>query len=269
MRPLKSRTALLLACYLSLAVCASAQSFPGSLDTALTASNGSAAFENSPVTLASLPSRIVREQKPIWLFPVRAAQGHHWKPALGVTLAATGLVFLDPHDTPTFRRTDSFQDFNRVVSGRNTALAMAAVPLATYFVGFARHDSFTERTALLAGEAAAGSQLLALVLKTATRRFRPSDIPSSGDFGHTWFKSNRSLGLKSSFPSGHTIAAFSIATVFAERYRRHRWVPWVAYGAASLVGFSRLTLQSHFPSDIFAGAVLGYSISHFVVLRPR
>lgn len=269
MRPLKSRFALLFACYLSLAVCASAQSFPGTLDTALTANKGSPASGDSPVTLASLPSRIILDQKPIWLFPARAAQGHHWKPALGATLVTAGLVALDPHDTPYFRRTKTFGDFNRVVSGRNTALAMAAVPLATYVVGLARHDSFTERTALLAGEATAGSQLLALVLKTATRRLRPSDIAPRGDFGHTWYKSNSSLGFKSSFPSGHTITAFSIATVFAERYRRHRWVPWVAYGAASLVGFSRLTLQSHFPSDIFAGAVLGYSLSHFVVLRPR
>jgi len=31
--------------------------------------------------------------------------------------------------------------------------------------------------------------------------------------------------------------------------------------------FSRLTLQSHFPSDVFMGAALGYSITHFVVLR--
>jgi len=60
-----------------------------------------------------------------------------------------------------------------------------------------------------------------------------------------------------------------MATIIAERYRRHRWVPWVAYGLATLVGFSRITLQAHFPSDIFAGAVLGYAISHYVVLRNR
>jgi len=57
--------------------------------------------------------------------------------------------------------------------------------------------------------------------------------------------------------------------VFAERYRSHRWVPWVAYGLAGVVGLSRLNVQAHFPSDIFLGAALGYSISHFVVLRKR
>jgi membrane-associated phospholipid phosphatase len=43
----------------------------------------------------------------------------------------------------------------------------------------------------------------------------------------------------------------------------------VAYGLASTVGFSRLTLQAHFTSDVFVGAVLGYSISHFIVLRHK
>jgi membrane-associated phospholipid phosphatase len=70
-----------------------------------------------------------------------------------------------------------------------------------------------------------------------------------------------------SFPSGHTIAAFSIATVVARRYGNHRWVPYAAYGMAALVGFSRLSLSAHFLSDVFMGGALGYSISRFTVLR--
>ena len=42
----------------------------------------------------------------------------------------------------------------------------------------------------------------------------------------------------------------------------------MAYGAAALVGFSRISLLSHFPSDMFMGATLGYSITRFVVLNP-
>jgi membrane-associated phospholipid phosphatase len=55
--------------------------------------------------------------------------------------------------------------------------------------------------------------------------------------------------------------------VIARRYGNHRWVPYAAYGAAALVGFSRLTLSAHFLSDVFLGGALGYSISHFAVLR--
>jgi membrane-associated phospholipid phosphatase len=214
-----------------------------------------------------LPSAIVQDQKPIWLFPVHAAQGRHWKPALALTLSAATLIALDPHDTAYFRRTSSFADFNNVVSGRNTMIGMAAVPATAFVLGLTRHDSYATKTALEAGEAAADAQILALEMKMITRRLRPSDISPQGDFGDTFFKSNSNLGINSSFPSGHAITAFAIATVFAERYRRHRWVPWVAFGAAALVGFSRDTLQAHFPSDIFTGAALGYSLSHFIVLR--
>jgi membrane-associated phospholipid phosphatase len=70
-----------------------------------------------------------------------------------------------------------------------------------------------------------------------------------------------------SFPSGHAIAAFSVATVVARRYGSHRWVPYIAYGIAAVVGFSRLSLSSHFSSDVFMGGALGYSISRFAVLR--
>jgi len=221
---------------------------------------------------------ILHDQKPIWLFPVHAVQGQHWKPALAVTLTVAGLVALDPHDTPYFRRTSSFSGFNSALSGRNAAIGMAAVPGAFYLAGLARHQRDEESTALLSGEAVADSELLALVMKDVDRRLRPSEILPTGDFSHTWFKSHGTLlnGENAAFPSGHTIAAFTLATVFAERYgpkrnemgsARRRWVPWVAYGLASLVGFSRVTQQAHFPSDVFAGAALGYFIAHGVVLQ--
>lgn len=221
-----------------------------------------------PVSWKLVVPNILHDQKPIWLFPASVARGRHVKPALGAILATAGLVALDPHDTPYFRRTDSFAGFNRTFSGRDTALATAIVPLSFYAVSLARKDPYAQRTALLAGEAVVDAEILTTVMKNIDRRLRPSDIPPYGDFTHTWFKSGgRVLSGRGSFPSGHTIAAFSIATVFAERYHRPRWVPWVAYGLAGLVGFSRVPLQSHFPSDVFAGAVLGYVVSHYVVLQ--
>jgi membrane-associated phospholipid phosphatase len=63
------------------------------------------------------------------------------------------------------------------------------------------------------------------------------------------------------------MAAFSVATIVARQYGNHRWVPYVAYGLAAVVGFSRLPLNVHFLSDVFMGGALGYSISRFTVLR--
>jgi membrane-associated phospholipid phosphatase len=69
-------------------------------------------------------------------------------------------------------------------------------------------------------------------------------------------------------PSGHAIAAFSVATVMARRYgKQHKWLPFVAYGLAGVVGFSRMSLSAHYLSDVFVGGALGYGISRFAVLR--
>ncbi|MGD1155207.1 MAG: phosphatase PAP2 family protein [Terriglobia bacterium] len=223
-----------------------------------------------PTTWRSLAPNILHDQQSIWTFPVKLAHGESWKPALAVTVAFGGLVALDAHDTPYFRRTRAFAGFNRAFSGTNTALATTLLPVSFYALGLVRKDSYATHTSLLAGEAAADGEILMWVLKNSTGRRRPIDIPPGGNYSDTWFESYRPpLNAHASFPSGHTIAAFSIATVFARRYGRHRWVPWVAYGTAGLIGFSRLTLQAHFPSDVFAGAAFGYVISRYVVLPGR
>jgi len=222
------------------------------------------------VSWHTLPQNFLEDQKEIWLFPTQLAKGRHWLPAVGVVGATAILIAADPHDTPYFRRTGSFEGFNDVFSGQITGAGIALVPVAFLVGGHLRKDSYAEKTALLAGEGYANGAVMEIALKMATRRLRPSDIPPGGNFSDTFFESRRSVtGISSSFPSGHTTAAFAVATVFAHRYRQHRWVSWVAYGAAAAVGFSRVTLQSHFPSDVFLGAALGYSISKFVVLRPR
>ena len=221
-----------------------------------------------PVSWKSLAPNILHDQKSIWTFPSQLAHGEHWKPALGVTAAVGALVALDAYDTPYFRRTSAFSGFNRSLSGRNTALAITLVPVSFYALGQVRKDSYATQTSLLAGEAVADAEIFAWVFKTADARRRPGAIPPGGNYSDSWFESYSSpLSGQGSFPSGHTIAAFSIATVFARRYGRHRWVPWVAYGGASLIGFSRITLQAHFPSDVFAGAAFGYMISRYAVLR--
>jgi membrane-associated phospholipid phosphatase len=144
-------------------------------------------------------------------------------------------------------------------------LGEGLLPIAVFLTGQVRQDSYAANSAWLAGEALLDAEVVAEVSKRVTGRLRPSDISPTGDFGRTWFRaSNGILSDRASFPSGHTAGAFALAAVFSARYRDHRWVPWVAYGLATLVGFSRITLQSHFPSDVFAGGVLGGVIGHTV-----
>lgn len=220
------------------------------------------------VSWRRLPANLLHDQKDLWLFPVQLVHGRHLLPVASVVGVTTGLLAADPHDAPYFRRTASFHGFNRAFSGTATALEIALVPASFYLAGLVRKDSYAQKTALLAGEAVADGMVLTVVMKAVSRRLRPSDISPQGDFTDTFFRSHKSI-FGSSFPSGHTVAAFSVATVYARRYGNRRWVPWVAYGIAGVIGFSRVTLQSHFPADVFLGAALGYSISRFAVLRWR
>lgn len=72
------------------------------------------------------------------------------------------------------------------------------------------------------------------------------------------FKKGVDLQSYSSFPSGHTTAAFAAATVYALEYRDKPLIPIISYSAATLIGISRLTENKHWPTDVLVGAVLGY-----------
>jgi hypothetical protein len=222
-----------------------------------------------PVSWTKLVPNIASDQKQIWTFPRKLGQRKYWIPAAAIVGVTAGLVALDPKTAPYFRRTSSYDGFNHVFSGKATDIGNIVAPLSLYAAGLIRKDSKMQSTALLAGEAIANAEIMTTVMKDIDRRLRPADIAPNGDFSDSWFRDNkRYLRSNGSFPSGHTIAAFSVATIIARRYgAQHRWVPYVAYGAAAVVGFSRMTVSSHFPSDVFMGAALGYSISRFTILR--
>jgi membrane-associated phospholipid phosphatase len=212
---------------------------------------------------------IASDQKRIWLFPLKLGQANHAIPTASVAVTTAGLVALDPFDASYFRRTTAFNGFNRVLSSNATTGGIVVVPASLYVAGLVRKDSKMQKTALLAGEAVADAEIVTTALKDIDRRVRPVAVRPQGNYSDTWFDSTGSiLRGNGSFPSGHTITAFSVATIVARRYgKQHRWVPFAAYGMASLVGLSRVSLSAHFVSDVFMGAALGYSISRFAVLR--
>jgi membrane-associated phospholipid phosphatase len=72
------------------------------------------------------------------------------------------------------------------------------------------------------------------------------------------------LSRYNAFPSGHTIVVWGTAAVISEKYKDHTLVPIVCYSLATLVGLSRITESRHWLSDVFMGAVLGYTIGKYV-----
>jgi membrane-associated PAP2 superfamily phosphatase len=96
--------------------------------------------------------------------------------------------------------------------------------------------------------------------KFLTGRQRPNFLEQGETEPNNIFR-GPSFSLKhgsTSFPSGHTTAAFAAATVFAQEYKDRPWVPVLYYSAATLIGLSRITENAHWISDVFAGAALGY-----------
>lgn len=230
-------------------------------------SKGSSDYDR-PVSWKQMAPNILCDQKAIWLFPTKLGDRRNWLPAVTVAGSAAALFTLDPSEGRYFHQTSAFGGFNGVFTSNATALGTVIAPASLYAVGLLRKDTKMQHTALLAGEAVADAEVVTTVLKDIDGRARPATFTPHGNYWDSWFE-HKGLPIRGggSFPSGHAIAAFSIATVVAHRYRGHRWAPYVCYGLATVVGFSRLSLSAHFASDVFMGAALGYSISRFAVLR--
>lgn len=221
-------------------------------------------------TWRSMPGDFLHDQKEIWLFPTQVARGRHWVPTIAVTGVTAGLIFADPHAMPYFQKHQkNWDDFNDVFGPLIATGEVVALPASLLAAGYMRHDQYQVSTAILAGEAYADSAIPDLAIKAITRRQRPADIPPGGSFEDTFFNPNKSWWHGSSFPSGHATGAFAVATIVAERYKGHRWVPWAVYGMATVISFSRVSSMAHFPSDVLLGAALGYTTARYQVLRPR
>ena len=115
---------------------------------------------------------------------------------------------------------------------------------------------------IIAGLAAAG------VANGATKVAIGRQRPYGGD---SWeFRPLNFRNAWQSFPSGHVVTTFALATAVSEEAGR----PWVAvplYGAATLVAASRMHEDKHWVSDVIGGATVGTAASLSMVrwLRRR
>jgi membrane-associated phospholipid phosphatase len=219
-------------------------------------------------TWRALPGNFVQDQKDLWLFPVKLAKGHYWLPSALVVGGTAALIATDPQTMPHFRNTTAFHGFNRVFTSTVSGGLIAVIPVSFYAASLIRKNPYDQGTGLLIGESIVDDTVLMVVMKSITQRLRPTDVAPTGSYADTFFQSNRSpIGKGTSFPSGHALMSFSVATVFARRYKQHRWIPYVAYGLASVLSFSRVTTGAHFPSDVFIGAALGFAIARYDVVR--
>lgn len=113
-------------------------------------------------------------------------------------------------------------------------------------------DPRLSRTGYAASEAAMTSFVTVLGLKYAVGRSRPAANLGNRNF-NTFAGSAKNN--TDSFPSGHTIVAWSVLTPFAKEYD----APWL-YGVAAMTNLSRVAGRNHWVSDTVAGSLLGYGL---------
>jgi membrane-associated phospholipid phosphatase len=219
---------------------------------------------NSLVPFRDIAADMACQQFRIWTFPKQLRKRNVLLPSLAVAGITAGLVLSDHSVANSFRGTNTFSQFNDVFRSNYTKNAILATPFAFYGLSLIRRDRYAQQTAIEAGEALLQAELVTAALKAITQRPGPGGFAPTAYNHGTWFS-----GHSGAFPSSHSATAFAVASVFARRYSNHKWVPYVAYGSASLVAFSTLTLVGHYPSEVFLGSAIGFSIGNFAIPRSR
>lgn len=95
------------------------------------------------------------------------------------------------------------------------------------------------------------SGIIANVGKYTIGRARPKFFPETGSVSFDVFSGDAGWA---SFPSGHATTAMALGVSLALLFPRLRWI-FLCYGF--WVAASRLFLLQHYPSDMFAGCLLG------------
>ncbi len=193
----------------------------------------------------------------------------YWKNKQWITAAVitgTGILLYTQDDAIhkfVHKKSNDFTDATTKYFLEPIGRGLYTLPLlaSMYIYGTASGNNKPKMVALLGVKAFIISSIFGQIVKQVTHRHRPyqNDPPDfrkwDGPFSDIKY---------TSFPSGHTISAFSIATVLAEAYKDKMWVPIVSYSLATLTGLSRIHDNKHWATDVFAGAVIGYFTGRFV-----
>lgn len=209
-----------------------------------------------------LPRYVLQDQKAIWTSPFHTSKSDaKWWAIFGGTTAA--LIASDHWTSKQLPNTNDQLSVANWTSKFGGASFLLPATGAFYFAGLATKNEKFRETGILGFEALANAQIVVTVGKFVTRRDRPLEGDGNGSYwgGHT------SSPLNSSFPSGHAISSWALASIVAHEYPRPLIVPIAAYGLAATVVGSRFAARKHFASDVVLGAALGWFIGDYVYAK--
>ena len=212
--------------------------------------------DQDTVSIRNLPVHILKDQAPIWSSPARI-RTHDLIWLVPLAGAAGAAIATDHHTLNSVVSHDP--DFNNASVNASNALlgGMIAAPAAIYGYGHFKSDEHARETGLIAAEAMADAVVVETGLKLVFWRERPPLDHGRGLF----FQS--AAGANSSFPSAHSVVAWSSAAVMADEYPS----PWMKAGVYTLatgVSLTRVMGKEHFPTDVLVGSAAGWLVGHYV-----
>jgi len=146
------------------------------------------------------------------------------------------------------------------ISG-SAAVLSVGIPSVLLGTGYLKKDSLTTMNGLYTGLTLVTAAVISTGLKYGIDRPRPfvtyPDIRKRTEAGSP------------SFPSGHTSTAFALATSISIAYPKW-YIIAPTYLWATSVGYSRMDLGVHYPSDVLAGALVGAGsawLSHIITRK--
>ena len=135
--------------------------------------------------------------------------------------------------------------------GDQEPLYAASVILAV--TGLVLQDRRLVHAGVRVGAAVAASDVLKSVTKKLVKRSRPKSVAAGHDYRREGGGSDEKA--EQSFPSGHVAATLAASRALRRVYPRSGPV---GLGVSVVLGGSRVASAEHWPSDVLAGAVIGY-----------
>ncbi|HET9284008.1 MAG TPA: phosphatase PAP2 family protein [Candidatus Angelobacter sp.] len=159
----------------------------------------------------------------------------------------------DTHIANAFENSRGQVRWGGRISDIGSSYTLIPIVAGSYVYGAWRDNPKGREIGVLGTESLLDSLIVVGVLKEVFRRNRP-DEKHPGDF---W-------GGGTSFPSGHAIQVWSIASLLDHEYKHKKIVGITAYSLAGIVSAARIAAQKHFASDVVAGGTMGWFIGRYV-----
>jgi membrane-associated phospholipid phosphatase len=201
---------------------------------------------------------LVKDHALLWSSPARSPQ-QALRTVLPFVAATAAALSLDHRMESRLPNSPDQIRYSKAVSIGGAYYSLAAGAGALAAVGAVTRNRRAVETGMLAAVAMAHTESIAQMLKYAAGRGRP-------DFGDS--ARGRFWERQQSFPSGHAMGTWAVATVISKEYHQNRFIRYGIYALPLVISASRLGAQRHFLSDVVAGGSIGYLLGAWLYDRP-